>query len=135
MPLAKSRRTAPTQDRIRQRRAPERRNWCSHPFLTQPNPIRNGPAAVAARARAGGVGAPAAPVPLEEPAEREAPAELQVPAQALAPVPAPDAAQVGLPAREQEARPEPPIRALTISIRRTTSRAPSFPRSRRRPPP
>src|ERR1700688_3498586 len=127
MPLAKSRRTAPTQDRITQRRAPERRNWCSHPFLTQPNPIRNGPA-VAAQARAGGVGAPAAPDPREEPAEREAPAELQVQAQA------PDAARLAQQARVQEPRPEPPVQAILISIRRTTSRAPSFRHPRRQPP-
>src|SRR3984957_7455855 len=110
-------------------RITESLDCCWRLFQLQPNLIRNGPA-VAAQARAEGVGPLAAPDPPEEPAERELPAE-QEQAQAQAP----DAAPVERQAPEQEPRPEAPVRALSTSIRRTTSRAPSFLHSRPRPPP
>src|ERR1700722_546208 len=129
IPRATSRTTSPIQARIM-----ESLDCCWRLFLTQPNPIHKGPVAAAqARARAEAVGPLAAPEERdlrEEPAERELPAE-----QEQVQAPAPDAALAGQPAPEQQPRQGPPIQVLTISIRRTTSRAPSFRRSRRQPPP
>src|ERR1700722_12758440 len=116
-------------------RITESLDCCWRLFQLQPNLIRNGPA-VAGQARAEAVGPLAAPDPPEEPAERELPAEQgQVRAQVRAQVRGQAAAPVGRPAPEQGPRPEPPVRALSTSIRRTTLRAPSFRHFHRQPPP
>src|ERR1700676_2106955 len=127
MAPARSRITAPTKHRALESRALESRNCCSHLFLTQPNPIRSGPAAAVGEqaAQAEDVGAPGEQGPPEELAERERGALPAEQAQAQ------DAARLAQQARAQEPRPEPPLRAISISIRPTTSPAPSFRHFRR----